>query len=514
MSDEQELRDPEPGGLPPWNADMTGGIGDPDPTAGQSNEEGWDDQPTPEPPPFASPEELAEALARAEALRRREDQELEWCSKHEALTQAQKEARRRGLPHDVDPEKLSRTGWGVIFARGADPRIEHALQPLLRLRERQAGRRYKRFNLRPGQSSQGFLWHDCGLAPGVVNLDRVPYYLLIVGDPESIPFRFQYLLNLDHAVGRLHFDDPEDYRRYADAVVAAETRGTTVEKRAAFFSVENQGDRTTARMAEHLVPPLREKLKEHSAGWEVELWDQDRSYKKDFERLLEGGRPPGLLLVSAHGASYPTGHPDQPRYQGAPICRDWPDAPGKLGTEPRHFFAGDDLAPEERARIHGLVTYLFSCYGAGTPVEDSFPHENGDERKFGELRTIALKPFVSRLGQRLLAEGALAVIGNVDRSWTTSFSWTAFGRHVDATRTLQDALDQMLDGRPIGHALDPLYRSYGTISAQLSDAWDDVLRKRQPPEEKLAFLWTAHNTARNLVLLGDPAVRVLGNGGG
>jgi hypothetical protein len=112
MSDEQKLLDTDPGGLPPWNADMTGGIGDPDPGAGQSTEAGLGDQPTPALPPFASPEELTEALARAEALRRREDQELDWCSKHEAFAQAQKDAHRRGLPHDMDPEKLSRTGWG------------------------------------------------------------------------------------------------------------------------------------------------------------------------------------------------------------------------------------------------------------------------------------------------------------------------------------------------------------------------------------------------------------------
>ena len=38
----------------------------------------------------------------------------------------------------------------------------------------------------------------------VVNPDKVPYYLLLVGSPEAIPFQFQSLLSVDYALSLIH----------------------------------------------------------------------------------------------------------------------------------------------------------------------------------------------------------------------------------------------------------------------------------------------------------------------
>ncbi|MCA9707841.1 MAG: hypothetical protein KDK70_18460, partial [Myxococcales bacterium] len=126
-----------------------------------------------------------------------------------------------GVKAGVDATDLAQAGWGVVFAHGEDPAVREALRPLLDLRRAQATRtderRYRElwgpaaYRPKEGEKKAGFLRRS-GAAPwGPADPDLMPYYLLLVGSPERIPYVFQYELDVQYAVGRLWFPTVEQY---------------------------------------------------------------------------------------------------------------------------------------------------------------------------------------------------------------------------------------------------------------------------------------------------------------
>ena len=125
-----------------------------------------------------------------------------------------------------DATQLDQAGWAVIFPAETNPAIKEALSELLQLRQEQAGERFAIYEgadgYRPGETKDKFLKrHKVGGGPA--DPEQMPYYVLIAGSPEEIPYDFQYQLDVMRGVGRIHFDTLGDYASYARSVKLAET---------------------------------------------------------------------------------------------------------------------------------------------------------------------------------------------------------------------------------------------------------------------------------------------------
>lgn len=453
--------------------------------------------------PPSSPEEFAACLRGAPPA-------------EESLPEKEPALQALALPleyQEIDPSDLRHFGWGILFAQDESQAVREALAPLIAHRKAISGETKTRvLDYLPGETVEAWLRrHDSVL--GQPDPDVLPYYLLIVGSPEKISYPFQYLLDLDYAVGRLSFETPDAYATYVRDLISYETAAgasLATRKSVAYFGTRHDFDPATQLSADNLIiplakgylggsglqkPPLAENL-----GFQSAVFLRDDATKARLHQLLHdpaAGRP-ALLFTASHGLGWPKDDPRQGLAQGALLCQDWPS---QSPPAAEHYFAAADV--EAGATLSGLVAFHFACYGAGTPLKNDFPTSLKEVAP-----DIAAAPFVAALPKRLLshpAGAALAVIGHVERAWGYSIPVTKIGPRLVA---FENGLRRILRGQPLGHAMQEFNTLSSTMAAALSEKLH-ALRNGEPVSDReLVAAWIRRTDARNYVLLGDPAARL------
>lgn len=403
-----------------------------------------------------------------------------------------------------DELDLAQAGWGLVLPEHGDPEVERQMAPLIERRRRQAGRISRcRFKIYRGANG-----YQEGLGPsdfrelrggtlGAVDPDRMPYYLLLAGGPEEIPFHFQFGLDVRHAVGRVCFDTPEEYHRYATSVVEYErSRKRPAQRDLALFASRPPEDGVSKVLADHLVGGLASALEGRSVGgWRIGCAVGEDATRQRLAALLAGEGRADLLFSACHGASYEPGDAELRDRQGAVLCQ--PTAGAHV------FFSGDDLARRPRSSSQGLISVLFGCYSGGVPAPADGPELIGRQppRRFAPS-------FVARLPQRLLAHpggGALAVIAHVGLACGFSY----YGHHNTLQlNSFEDLLRRLMGGETVGRALELINLQFAELSSELWRRLDAEVFPGFAATDRLIDLYIAMEDARRFLVLGDPAVRL------
>jgi hypothetical protein len=404
---------------------------------------------------------------------------------------------------DWEMDDLASVGWGILYPEEERARFVKQLTPLLELRRAQAGPLYREIPYRTGQRFQDIL-ENLEAITAKRDSPPIPHYLLIVGKPTQIPYFVQYGFDRRISVGRVAFDDLEDYGRYARNIVRHDHQ-TVPHLKTTLFGTRHPDDPPSEISARFLVKDLGKRMSNSldPVRYRIETRLGEMAGKQTLTNLMGGSLTPDLLLTATHGVILPPGARDRHLRQGAPICGEWP-GPLLWKRKPlqrRMVFSGSDVYSE--MDFNGMIAFMYACYGGGTPSRSSFPLEPHLTRG-----RESYQPFVAHLPKRMLAleNGCRAVIAHVDTAFFWSFTNT---RKQEQTETYQAFFRQLLEGKRIGFAMNVFQQAYMERLADYQELVEAQNAGRlEWEDDRLVQAWFAVNDLRNLTLLGDPAVRL------
>lgn len=413
-----------------------------------------------------------------------------------------------------DPNNLAEAGWAVLFSKSVTKEIKDALEPLLKRREQEAKPLYKTFEV--GDQQDVYEWVKAlGPDPNrpVNPRQGIPYYLLIVAPPEEISFEFQYRLDVVWAVGRLWFPSAAEFRVYAESVLSFEDRKVRRARSVALFAPEHSDDKATKLFSTEVALPWtngtpgNRRLGDlpgkrfENRGYGLQCFLGSAATKQNLQNVWSGkldGGPPALLFSGGHGMGFLSDNAKFEMAQGAMLCQDYKPGPSGQPMNPDYYYTAKDMTESKDTNVHGMIHFFFACYGGGWPEFDDFSGKDATPSR------ISPKPMLSRLPQTLLSHaqgGALAVIAHVDKAWGFTFSDNAEKSQLQCFSSVTASI---LKGDRVGQAMDKFNARWAFLDSQLREL--SLATVKAP---KLCMHWAERNDARNYIVIGDPAVRLL-----
>ncbi|MBN1274368.1 MAG: hypothetical protein JXB26_19070 [Candidatus Aminicenantes bacterium] len=333
-------------------------------------------------------------------------------------------------------------------------------------------------------------------------MDRVPYYILILGGPDQVPFHFQAFLDTAASVGRVAFDSLDDLKNYVGKIIGLEKAAEPkTDREAVFFAPDYGPDDATYFSHHYMASPLSRHVMT-KYNFQVKFLKEHEATKANLEELLNEASP-SLVYTASHGLGDPgLSLAEQKKFNGAICCqkqgRDW-------------LFTADDVS-YDRPFLEGAVFFQFACFGYGTPARSDFMHW------MGENTFNAHEDFIAALPKKLLAHphGPIAFIGHVDTAWLHGFDDPnnpyITGQCHPRISPFINALEMLLDLQPMGIALADMNKRYDICNALLTNTFDrmqkGLVQKTKEFREQLINTFITRSDAQNYMIFGDPAAHL------
>ncbi len=385
-------------------------------------------------------------------------------------------------------DNVKEAGWALLIHKD-DKKLEKLLAPLIKLRK---GKLLYYKNEKPYE----FMEKNGGWD---VNLNKIPYYILIAGSLNKIPVELQYLLDVRRSVGRLYFEDESDYKIYAEKIAKYESKP---KKNILFFAPVHGKNDATFYSKKYLVDPLYQTMKDE--GYKLkQLSAQSATEEGFFNEVSKTGYD--VIFSASHGMAIDDKFAIQKYIQGSIVCQDGKFHPNIINNN-KGIITGFDILNK---KVDTKIWFMFACYCAGTMKRSDFSFWVGKNIS-NQLKSYQSREnIISYLPQKLLAseDGPFSIIAHIDPAWVFSF----MDAYQQSARLLpfKNVLKRIMKGVPVGRAMRGFNTRYAALSVALLNYVIDHLEKGEKINPlSISNIWVTRQDAQNYIILGDPAFKI------